>query len=267
MRVPFRVRITILLALLAAVSMWAWRDVRRRHERNAWARPLSVAIVLVRAEPVDDAAVAALRRRIPALEARLADEFHRYRSEPFPPFRIAFIGPIDDAERPPQGGGDGALATVRENWALWRWTSRVDRMARLNGDDYDSRVYVVARVPRSVEREMVEGESEEGGRLGTVEVELDGSMADFALFVAAHELFHTLGASDKYDEAGHTLIPAGLAEPERVPPWPQSFVEVMARDRPVAEGVEQPPGGLDELAVGPATAREVGWTRKGSPER
>jgi hypothetical protein len=262
-RVPFRVRITILLALLAGVSMWAWRDVRRRHERNAWTRPLSVAVVLVRGEPIDASAVEALQRRVPALENRLAEEFHRYRRVPAYPFRITLLGPVDEGERPPHGGGGDALATVRENFALWLWTSRVDRKAGMRRDDYDSRVYVVARVPRSAEREMVEGESEQGGRLGTVEVELDASMADFALFVAAHELFHTLGASDKYDEAGRTLIPTGLAEPDRVPLLPQSFVEVMARNRPVADGLEEPPDRLDGLAVGPTTAREVGWIRKG----
>lgn len=108
---------------------------------------------------------------------------------------------------------------------------------------------------------MVEGESEEGGRVGVVDVELDDSMADFALFVATHELFHTLGATDKYDEAGRTLLPAGLAEPSRVPLLPQAYAEVMARNRPVGPGLEVPPESLDELAVGPATAREIGWTR------
>jgi len=94
-----------------------------------------------------------------------------------------------------------------------------------------------------------------------VEVELDDSMADFALFVATHELFHTLGATDKYDASGQTLIPDGLAEPDRVPRLPQAFAEVMARNRPVEPGVEVPPESLDELSVGPATAREVGWIR------
>ena len=42
-------------------------------------------------------------------------------------------------------------------------------------------------------------------------------MADFALFVAAHELFHTLGATDKYDASGAALVPSGLAEPDLNP--------------------------------------------------
>jgi hypothetical protein len=257
----FRVRVGVLLALLGAVLLWAWRDVRSRRERNAWQRPLAIAIVLVRRGPLDDAAVAAFRARVPALEDRLAEECHRYRSTPFRPFALTLLGPVDDEDDAPQTEGDGLVDAAKESWALYRWTSRIDRAAGLTGADYDSRIYVAARAPRRQDREMVEGESQEGGRLGAVAVDLDTSMADFALFVVAHELFHTLGAVDKYDSAGHTLIPTGLAMPDRVPLFPQPFAEVMARNRPVGPGVERTPERLDELAVGPFTAREVGWTR------
>jgi hypothetical protein len=260
-RAFFRIRVFVLLVILAGVLLWAWRDVRSRRERNAWQRPVSVAFVLVRRGRVEDDAVDNLRSRIPALAARLAGEFHRYRSSAMRPFAISFVGPVDVAEDPPAPAGDGLLDAARQTWALWRWTSRVDRAAGFDPGPYDSRVYVAARPPSSAEREMVEGESEQGGRVGVVEVELDASMADFALFVAAHELFHTLGASDKYDAKGRTLIPGGLAEPLRVPLWPQSFAEVMARNRPVAPGIESPPESLEELAVGPATAREIGWSQ------
>jgi len=35
----------------------------------------------------------------------------------------------------------------------------------------------------------------------------------------------------------------------------------MAENRPIGANLEVPPESLDELAVGPATAREIGWTR------
>lgn len=105
----------------------------------------------------------------------------------------------------------------------------------------------------------MEGESEEGGRIGFVEVELADDMADFALFVAAHELLHTLGATDKYDAAGRARVPEGLADPERAPRFPQLAAEVMARNVPLSATQERPPESLDELAVGPTTAQEIGW--------
>lgn len=247
--------------MLAGVLLWAWRDVRSRRERTTWERPLAVVLVLVREGPVGDGAVAAFRARVSALEERLTEERRRYLPGAMHPFWFTFVGPVDVEVSPPTTSGDGFVAAAEHAWAMWRWTARVDRRAHLDSRAYDSRIYVAARPPASEEREMVEGESEEGGRLGVVEVELDDSMADFALFVATHELFHTLGATDKYDASGQTLIPDGLAEPDRVPRLPQAFAEVMARNRPVEPGVEVPPESLDELSVGPATAREVGWIR------
>lgn len=260
-RAFFRARVAFLLAVLTIVALWAWRDVRSRRERNSWERPLSVALILVRRGPIGDEAAVAFGARIPELDGRMADEYQRYFSSAMHPFAFTFVGPTDAAEDPPSFSGESWLDAAKHAWALWRWTSSVDSAAGVKASLYDSRVYVVARPPASAQRELIEGESQEGGRVGTVEVELDASMADFALFVAAHELFHTLGASDKYDVAGRTLIPAGLAEPNLRPMYPQRFAEIMARNRPVAPGVEEPPVSLEDLAVGPATAVEIGWSK------
>ncbi len=254
-------RVSVLLVILCGVSLLAWRDVRSRHERNAWERPLSIAIVLVRRGHLDNAAIAAFRDGVPALQARLTEECHRYREGPARPFELTFFGPVDGVDDPPQTAGDGLLDAVTESWALWWWTSRVDRAAGLDTRPFDSRIYVAAHAPKNADREMVEGESQEGGRLGAVRVDLDTTMVDFALFVASHELFHTLGASDKYDAEGHTVIPTGLASPLQEPLFPQARAEVMARNRPIAPGSEQPPEVLGELGVGPVTAQEVGWVR------
>jgi hypothetical protein len=215
--------------------------------------------VLVRHEKLADSTVAAFRERVASLDNRMNDEFRRYRPGTIHPFVFTFAGPVDVAASPPKASGEGVFDAAKQSWALWRWTSRVDRDAALDASAFDSRIYVAARPPVNALQLFIEGESEEGGRVGTVEVELDASMADFALFVTAHELFHTVGASDKYDAAGRTLVPGGLAEPDRRPRYPQMFAEVMARNRPLTPDVEEPPADLSELAVGPATAREIGW--------
>ena len=257
----FRIRLTFLLSVLVCVLLWAWRDVHNRRERNNWDRPLSVAIVLVRMGRIDDAAIDAFHARLKALDTRLSDEAHRYRPDAVHPFVFHFVGPVDVDQPPPKPAGESIVDAAKQSWALWRWTSRVDTAANIDSEAYDSRIYVAARLPASGALMMIEGDSQEGGRIGAVEVELDPSMVDFSLFVAAHELLHTLGASDKYDAEGRTLIPGGLADPSRVPLYPQPFAEVMARNRPVSADVELPPDRLDQLAVGRDTAREIGWTR------
>ena len=105
----------------------------------------------------------------------------------------------------------------------------------------------------------MEGESEDGGRIGVASADIDAAMVDFSLFVATHELMHTLGATDKYDASGRAQFPDGFAQPDRKPLYPQPGAEVMARNLALSEADERPPESLDELWIGELTAREIGW--------
>ena len=131
---------------------------------------------------------------------------------------------------------------------------------------FDSRIYVLVRAPRDSGRSWVEGSSELGGRVGVARIELGASMVDLALFVVTHELFHTLGANDKYDANGRASIPDGLVEAQRVPLYPQRYAEVMTRNLVLAAGSERPPDSLAELGVGALTAGEIGWSGSEPPK-
>jgi hypothetical protein len=254
----FRIRVGILLTILVGVVLWAWRDVRSRRARTDWNHTLGVAIVVVRTSALDEQAVALFRKRASALEDRLADEMRRHHPGAPRPFALTVLGPVDGVD-PPTIEGDGIVAAAQHSMDLWKYTGDIDARASLAASAYDSRIYVAVRAPASEARQMVEGDSEDGGRVGTVRVELDPSMVDFAWFVVAHELLHTLGATDKYDASGRVVIPDGLAEPDAAPRYPQRFADVMTRGRPVSATEESLPAALDELAIGPATAREIGW--------
>lgn len=260
-RTFFRIRVAVLLTILAGVLLYAWRDVRQRRARNDWSRTLDVAVVVLRQGPVSDEHVAALRARLPHLTELLTAELRRYRADGPEPFSLSFHGPVEVSVGPPSPPGDGIVDLARHSYATWSYRQTIDADADVGGRGIDARIYVVVRPPRDSRRTLVEGSSQQGGRVGFVEVELDASMVDLALFVTAHELFHTLGATDKYDASGQVLVPSGLAEPQLSPALPQRYVELMARHRPIAPGVAEPLTGLHELRVGPVTAREIGWTR------
>ena len=83
--------------------------------------------------------------------------------------------------------------------------------------------------------------------------------------MVAHELFHLLGADDRYGPDGNAIIPDGLGDPDREPLYPQDGAEIMARGRVLRPGHEEPPGDLNELRVGAATAREIGWLPPAAP--
>jgi len=261
-RTFFRVRVTVLLGILVVVMIWAWRDVRSRRARNAWDHTLHVAVVLLRIVPTDDRIFASLRDRGPALEDRLDEEARRYRPRGPRPFLFTFFGPVDVTAPPPVPEGDGVVDLAKQSWGTWRYFGAVDDRAAVDESRFDTRLYVVVRPSEVLGRTWVEGRSEQGGRTGSVELEMSlGGSAEFVLTVVAHELFHTLGAEDKYDAQGRTLVPLGLAEPDLTPMFPQRFAEIMARNRPLSATAERPPENLDEVAVGNVTAREIGWTR------
>jgi hypothetical protein len=80
--------------------------------------------------------------------------------------------------------------------------------------------------------------------------------------VIAHELLHTVGATDKYDLAsGEPLNPAGLADPDREPLYPQERAEIMAGRRALSAQESEMPHSLAGVVVGADTAREIRWSR------
>ena len=78
--------------------------------------------------------------------------------------------------------------------------------------------------------------------------------------VVAHELLHTLGATDKYDPAtNRPIYPSGYAQPRRTPRLPQTKAELMGGRLPISEHDARIPAGLHEVVIGPDTAYEIGW--------
>jgi len=254
-----RIRLAVLVGLLGVTLLWAFHDMRSRLSRRNWERPVEVAVDLVELGAVDPGAVNALSTRFPALEARIASEYHRYGGSLAQPVRFTVFGPVR-VDRAPPPDPDAALSSLaRHAYEQWRWTRAVDEASHLPAQRFDSRIYVLARKPREANRDGVEGSSELGGRVGVARIDLDRTVVDLALFVVTHELLHTLGASDKYDAAGRALIPDGLVEPRRVPLYPQRYAEVMTRNLVLAPEQERPPESLSELGVGIETAKEIGW--------
>ncbi|MEP7053242.1 MAG: hypothetical protein ABJB12_22965 [Pseudomonadota bacterium] len=261
-----RIRLLALVALLAMTVLGAVYDMRSRRARTAWERPVEVAVALAELGAVEPNAVVALRERFPALEARLATEYHRYGGRLAQPVHFTIFGPVAVDRAPPPDPDASLSSLARHAYEQWRWTHAVDVGSKLPARSYDSRIYVLLRAPREAHRDWVEGSSELGGRVGVARIDLDKTVIDLALFVITHEFFHTLGASDKYDAAGRALIPDGLVEPRRAPLYPQRYAEVMTRNLVLAPGLERPPDSLSELGVGLGTATEIGWLGSNRPK-
>jgi hypothetical protein len=255
----FRIRVTLLLIVLAGVVLYSGNDWLRRRARKAWTAPLRVALVLVEREPVPKELLASLSSRALDLERRLQRERFRHTGVDQPPFSIVVKGPVSASNDAPRAGEQNLLGMARHSFRLWQWTRDLDERAQVEWRGYDARIYLVLKPAQREATAFVEGESEDGGRIGVASADLDASMIDFSLFVATHELFHTLGATDKYDASGRARFPDGFAAPEQKPLYPQPGAELMSRNLPLDEGSERPPETLDELFIGELTAREIGW--------
>ncbi|MCF6283190.1 MAG: hypothetical protein L3J28_13470 [Candidatus Polarisedimenticolaceae bacterium] len=77
--------------------------------------------------------------------------------------------------------------------------------------------------------------------------------------VIAHELLHTVGASDKYDQHGNPVYPEGFAKPDKQPRYPQHRAEIMAGRLAVDAGESKMPSSLRVCVIGEQTAREIMW--------
>lgn len=100
------------------------------------------------------------------------------------------------------------------------------------------------------------------GLVAVANVFADPSAVGSNRVVIAHELLHTLGATDKYDpQTNLPVYPEGYADPDAVPLYPQAKGELMAGRIPRSAASADIPTGLDAVVVGPVTAAEIGWIR------
>lgn len=78
--------------------------------------------------------------------------------------------------------------------------------------------------------------------------------------VLAHELLHTLGATDKYATGSNApRFPEGFAQPNKIPLFPQSAAELMAGRIALDAHHAEIPQSLRQVVIGSATAQEIGW--------
>jgi len=99
----------------------------------------------------------------------------------------------------------------------------------------------------------------EGGLIGIINAFADKSYRGSNQVVIAHELMHTLGASDKYTVDSIPQYPQGYAEPYLKPLYPQRRAEIMGGRIPLSAQQAIMPQSLAEVVVGIQTAAEINW--------
>jgi len=251
-------RITLLLLVLAVVVSQSWLD---RIRTTSWNRTLWIGIY-----PLNGDGSGAAERYLSGLrpadfadiERFYAQEAHRYAITVADPVHVELYPP--PSQLPPLlTRGAGPLTTVW--WSLrLRWYAA--RTAHTAGrPPSDIRVFVLYHDPTTTPR-VPHSLGLEKGLIGVVYAFGDRTAQASNAVVTAHEVMHTLGATDKYDpETDLPLYPQGFAEPQRRPLYPQPLAEIMAGRRALAPAQAEMPDSLQDVVVGPLTAAEIRWIR------
>jgi hypothetical protein len=251
-----KIRVAILLYLLAFVAIGNFLAGARSTD---WKETLWVDVYPINADGSErtQAYIDSLSaNNLVAIEAYFAKEAERYGVALNQPFRLE-LGPQIDSSLPELATTPSMLNTIV--WSLrMRWfASRVDAGPGRPTPDiklfalyYDEIEAVALDRSTALERGLIAIARLYAGRFSQGPNQV----------VMAHELLHTLGASDKYDLATNfPIYPHGFADPKLTPRYPQKAAELMAGRIPLANHLAEMPTGLSATMVGPATALEIGW--------
>lgn len=256
-----KLRIAILIFILVNVALSAWLA---RARTTDWNEPLQVVVHVLNG---DGSAVS--RDYIEALKGMDAEAMHahfedieqfftreakRYGLALEMPVEIIFAGQLDSLPPLPPSQGS-ALSIGLWSLKLRYWASR--------NNDYpyrqDVQMYVQYFDPERSPA-LAHSMGLQKGMIGVVNAFASKRMKTQNHVIIAHELLHTVGATDKYDPlSNQPRFPDGYADPEQEPRYPQRRAEIMAGRMATGEDSFSEPGKLKEVVIGAATAREIKW--------
>ncbi len=249
-------RILILLLILATVVQQTWLD----KADLAWKHNFYVAVYPVNVDGSQK--VSAYLRTL------TRDDFEpiaEYFAEEAAPYHLGLRRPIEVQlgaqvdEIPPAPPKNGSILStivwsLKFRYFAWRHSPKVNVKPAI-------RLYLLYYDPVT-NPSLSHSTALNKGRIGRVNLFGNSAYAKQNLVILAHELLHTLNATDKYDLS--TTLPAypdGFAEPDKTPLYPQNFAELMGGRVPISETQAEIPKSLKHTLVGDKTAREIGWLK------
>lgn len=250
------IRIALLLAVLGMVALDAYLT---RVRTTSWENTLRVSLypIVADGQPATREYVSKLTREdFAAVESFMQAQAPEYGVGIHEPVRIWLRPALD--QLPPLPPKERSLfGTIGWSLKLRWWASR--REAAQPSPRGHARVFVLYYDPASTST-VAHSLGLKEGLIGIVHAFASRAQTATNNVVIAHELLHTLGATDKYEPgSGQPLHPGGYAEPDRDPLHPQDFAELMGGRIPLSPRRAEIPASLEQVIVGPATAAEIGW--------
>ncbi len=250
-----QVRILFFLLILLFVSVSAYLTKERV---ASWDKPLYVYVYPINGdgtqatqhyiERLTDSRFAGISRYM----TQQAAHYTKVTTEPF----IISVSPQVKSKPPlpPIGGNIPQVMWWSMKLRLWSMTHNTDP-----GPAPDIQMFVVYYDPKNVER-VPHSIGLSKGLIGVVHAFSNNQYNQSNNIVIAHELLHTVGATDKYDlQTTQPIYPEGYANPQQKPLYPQYRAEIMGGRIPLSSTKSKIPRSFNKTVIGPITAIEIRW--------
>lgn len=248
------IRITVLLLILFFVGVSTWLTQARSTD---WNNSLWVKIYPINGDGSEESSryIATLTaENFSSIESFVEREIGKYGHTLSRPVRMELGSEVK--EQPP------SLSDAPNMLDVMLWSIKMRWWASSTGgaqDDPDPDVRIFVRYHAATDNIKLENSvGLQKGMVGIVNGYSGRVYAGTNNVIIAHEFLHTLGATDKYNPLnGMPEFPAGFAEPERNPLYPQRFAEVMGGRIAETESRATIPQSLKYVTIGQETAQEI----------
>jgi hypothetical protein len=255
---PFKIiRILILLAVFAGVAFYG---KNQKLKSRSWTEPLSVVIYRINGDNNSQA----VNDYIHELDDGVFEPIDRFFQQQSEKYKLIAKQPTQTRMGAVLSALPPAAPLPEEGYAaiIW-WGLKFRYWTYKNTPDPDSnmrriRVFVLYHeaIPgRSLQHSL----GLDKGLTAVVHAFASIDQDQQNNIVIAHELLHTVGATDKYDADNNALFPIGYADPDQSPLYPQAKAEIMVGRIPLSAGSVRMAASLDECVIGEQTAKEINW--------
>ena len=254
------IRITILLLILIAVAFYT---KHQKVKSRSWAQPLHVMLYPMNGDN-NNPVVESYMRSLKEEDFSEIDEFFQRESQNFSIVTqqptLTHLGKILTEYPPTEPTPEsGVFSIITWSLKLRYWTFNHTPDASENAQ----RVVVFLYYHEADKNRVLQHSlGLDKGLLTIVHAFAAKEQAAQNNIIIAHEILHTVGATDKYNPQNQPLFPSGYAEPDKQPLYPQTQAEIMSAHIPVSEEESRMADNLNQCVVGQQTALEINWVSR-----